>query len=253
MYDFPKVPLGIGQQLDQGFKLARYTYPAAFGVIVLIAIIGVLAALSGAGLDVENTDDPTAIPASFWVGIIIFGVLNAYLYILLVIQVSFAAFGKGDMLDAMSFTLRKFIPLIVMYILYFLALTIGMILLLIPGFILAVSLSLCFYIMALEDAGPVESLKRSHSLIWGGNWWRATIVYTVGTLIVFGFMFLVGIVVGLLGTDLETGQTSMWADILFALLQPLIQPLLFCFGLVVYNDVRIRKEGGDLEDQINNL
>ena len=253
MFAFPKEPLGIGQILDRGFKLVRSVYASSLGVIGIMAIVGVLGAFAGVGMEQFSGEeaDFSVIPMSFWGGLILFGLINVYLYFLLIFRICFAAFGRGDMLDSMLFSFRKLLPAIFMYFLYILAIMVGFVLLLVPGMILMISLSLCFYIMAIEDLGPIDSLKRSHELVWG-NWWRTTIVFTVSGIIVMVFFLLVGILVGVLAA---TGgdENLVFANALIGFLQPLVYPILFSFGLVIYNDLIIRKEGTDLEQQIGDL
>lgn len=65
--------------------------------------------------------------------------------------------------------------------------TIGFILLLVPGVFLAVSYMFVIFAIGVEDAGPIEAMRRS----WGlarGNRWR-----------LFALLFIVAVAVGMLG------------------------------------------------------
>ncbi|MFT4797341.1 MAG: hypothetical protein ACJAR0_001384 [Candidatus Azotimanducaceae bacterium] len=251
MYEFAKGPLGIGQQVDQAIKLTRHIYLSALGVVLLTVSIGVLSAFTNTSF-VEQADDIGSIGASAWAGFIIFTILTVYLYFLLVIQICYRAFGLGDMVDAMTMSFKKLFPLIGLYLGLVLAVSFGMILLIVPGMILVISLSLSMYCMVLEGTGPIESLKRSHSLVWG-NWMRTAMVFSVGGLLLIVFYFIVVFVSATVIFTSDPDSIQFWTSVLTSAITPFAQPFLIAMGLVIYNDVRVRKEGGDLEDQIENL
>ena len=251
MYEFSKQPLGIGQQLDQAIKLTRHVYKSALTVVGLMIAIGVLSTFSGLNVAAE-TMDVESMGVSFWAGMIIFILLNVYLYFLLIVQVSFKAFDRGDLTDAMQVTLKKLLPMLWLFFLLMIAIMGGMILLVIPGLILTISLSMSLYCMALEGTGPLESLKRSHSLVWG-NWTRTAMVFTVGGLLMIVFYLVVGVGVGALVLTSDQDSAQFWTNLLSSVITPFAQPFFIALGLIVFNDVRLRKEGGDLEAQIESL
>jgi len=253
MFQFATEPQGIGQILDQGIKLFRVCFKPLLPILILMMVIGVLNSLvSPVQVQVQEASD---IPITVAAGMIVFGLLNIFLYTALVSRCCDVADDKGDLTDAMEIAFRKFIPVLAMYICYTLALMLGMVLLIIPGMILMFSLMLAIYVMILEDAGPIAALKRSHALVWG-NWWRTATVLTVAGLMLMGFFILVFAIVGgamFFTTPDDPQVVLLMTGFLNAVLTPLINPLLVCILLVLFKDLKVRKEGSDLESAIDTL
>lgn len=142
---------------------------------------------------------------------------------------------------ASRFAFTRMVPLLLAGALAAIGVTIGLFLLVIPGIWLAVMLAMVPQVMAIEDRGVVESLRRSFNLVQG-RWWP-----TIGYLLV----------VGLLGTT--AGQLVQLVAIpLLAIGSVSVSSALgFVFGMLVqgflisaiavlttfwYVDLRSRKE-----------
>ena len=247
-FQYASAPLGIGQLLDQGLKLFRHSLKPLLPVIVLMMVVTFLSSLATGPIVKPEDFTPRVIGS-----MVVSGLIFLYLYMVMIFHcVSLANSQTPSLGDSFSRAVRKIIPLFFMYLLYVVAITIGMIFLLIPGFILMVSLMLAMYAIAIEDAGPFESLKRSHFLVWG-NWWRtATIVTVAGLLLIVVYMTL-GFIVGLFSVMGDEQTLLLATNLLTAIAQPLMQPLFICILLVQFHDLLLRKEGGDLESAIDNL
>jgi hypothetical protein len=150
--------------------------------------------------------------------------------------------------------------LIVMMLLFGIAVTIGLVLLLVPGFILMVSLGLCYNTALFENRGPVEALSESHRLVWG-NWWRTAAILTVGFIIIFVMYMVAGLITGVLTPILVLGggsenvlllsTISGWLIGLF--INVLVMPFYIALPISVYWDVKLRKDGGDLAARVGAL
>lgn len=79
--------------------------------------------------------------------------------------------GKPDLSEALALSVHKFLPLIAMYILFYLIVIFGTVLLIIPGIFLSLKLAYSQYFILLDNKGVIESLRLSW-LIVKGNWWR---------------------------------------------------------------------------------
>ena len=252
MYQFSNEPLGIGQQLDQSVKLTRYTYKSSLPILVLAMIIGVLSVLATGVGAVPAEDGTVDMSGGQAFALIVFGFLQAFLYFLMVARITYEAYGLGDLGDAASFSGRNLHRLVGLYIMLVLVLMIGFILLIIPGLILMISLSVCFYCFILEGTGPIDSLKRSHELIWG-NWMRTMVVLSVGGIVVIVLLMALGFIGGFVGA-LAGAEDFVWmGNLINAALSPLVQPYFVALALVVYRDVKLRKEGEDLSSEIDSL
>ncbi|ACV48203.1 conserved hypothetical protein [Halomicrobium mukohataei DSM 12286] len=82
---------------------------------------------------------------------------------------------------------RALLAAIVANVLVSIAVTLGLIALVIPGLFLSVSFTFVFFAIGVEDQGPVDALRRSWDLATG-NRWR-----------LFGLVLIVGIVAGAVG------------------------------------------------------
>jgi len=79
--------------------------------------------------------------------------------------------GKPELSEAVALSVNKLIPLFVMYILYFLIVMFGSILLIIPGIFLSIKLFYSQYFILFENKSVIESFRSSWQII-KGNWWR---------------------------------------------------------------------------------
>ena len=143
--------------------------------------------------------------------------------------------------------------LIVCSILFALVVGIGFLLFFIPGVILVSGLVLAFPALVLEtEATPSGALARSWTLTRGS---RLRMFGLLLTLLVLLYIPIVAIgavaSVALPGVDF-TGPGSratagLVAVAIAGVVQLLVYPLFYCVLTVAYYDLRVRKEGFDLE------
>jgi uncharacterized membrane protein len=143
--------------------------------------------------------------------------------------------------------------LIVCSILLAMLVGIGLIFFLIPGVILACGLAVAFPALVLEnDATPTGALARSWNLTRGS---RLRLFGLLLTLLVLLYIPLVaiGAVASVLlpasmGAGPGAGATAgLVAVALAGIVQLFVYPLFYCVLTVAYYDLRVRKEGFDLE------
>jgi hypothetical protein len=151
--------------------------------------------------------------------------------------------------DSLRFGGRRLLPLLVLVILRSIGLVIGFLLLIVPGVWLYAAWSVAVPVLLIEQAGPIRSLGRSRRLVQG-SWWRSA-----GVLIVAAVLGLVvgGAIEGLLtGAALASGHPSIGFVVIITVLAAivsavLLQPFSAAVVTVLYYDLRIRREGYDLE------
>ena len=123
-------------------------------------------------------------------------------------------------------------------------------------------LSLLFYALCivLEGDGVLESLRHSHRLVWG-NWWRTAVIVTVVFVVYYVIYLAVEVPFAVVdqmvfATELGDlpgfGQTilSMVGDIIATVLT---FPLMTAVFVAVFHDLKLRKEGQDLEARVEAL
>lgn len=119
------------------------------------------------------------------------------------------------------------------------------------GGYLAILLSCVWPGVMLSGQGPLGALRQSVRLVWG-HWWRVTAVYGAGAAAVLVLAILVGFLIALVvPTDIPVMMAvfTVLANGMVAVVAPFVGALL----LAVFGDLRVRKEGIDLEQRIAGL
>ena len=250
MYQKPNAPLSIGGVLDDGFGLAKASFVQVFPLAVIGAIFSQLPGFIFDEATMPEDFSTTPLLVSMLVSllgsILIFGALIS--------KMNAVCNGQAQSIsEALGVGLSCLIPLVFCSILYVLGIMGGMILLIIPGIILSISLVFGPYLVLTDGLGPVAALRHSHKLVWG-DWWRTTIIFTVVIFVLIAAYMLIGVLGAFAGYADATGMassTSFWDIILIVLISALVTPIFYAFALAVLNDLRLRKEGGDLADRLD--
>jgi hypothetical protein len=126
-------------------------------------------------------------------------------------------------------------------------------LILLAGY-LAIALSCTWPAVLLGGEGPVGALRQSARLVWG-NWWRVCAVFVVGVAAVMVLAILVAIVIALVVPALVADIPVMMAvyRVLANATVALVAPFVGALVLAVFGDLRVRKEGLDLQQRIAGL
>ncbi len=129
----------------------------------------------------------------------------------------------------------------------------GFLLLLIPGVILAVGLALAIPAVVLEPRSSASAaLSRSWELTRGARWRIFGLGVTLLVLLYIPVIAITGLLAVMLpqasGASFGSASVSTVAVLAGAgLVQMFIYPLFYCVLTVTYYDLRVRKEGFDLE------
>lgn len=130
------------------------------------------------------------------------------------------------------------------YILYLLAFMLGFLLLILPGFYVSVVLVFSLPICIIERRSPMDAIKRSMALSKGRFWRIFGTLMLVGLTIFLPF-FVVGFVVGMIGFILEPETGLLLTSLLMDLLGTLLVPFMQVATILIYYDIRSRKEHFD--------
>ncbi|OGC77414.1 MAG: hypothetical protein A2Z27_02030 [candidate division Zixibacteria bacterium RBG_16_50_21] len=144
--------------------------------------------------------------------------------------------AQVDIVDAYDFAFKKYFPLLGTELLAFLAV------LFLSVTIICIPLAIYFIVawlfnspaVALQGTSPAQALKTSSNLV-KGNWWRA-----VGILFL---SFLILLVIGLLFLPL----LFLAPYLVLPVVSIILGPVGFIVVLLLYFDLRVRKEGYTLE------
>lgn len=251
-------PLSVGEMLDAGFRLFRHR----FGTLMICVLVPILpftilgtvlqASIDPNAFDVNATtsdvDSGTA-AAGLAVGSLVQSAAIALAIAACFKAISAAYLGEpADAGDSLRYALGRTIPLLLCYIVFIIIVSIGMILLIIPGIWLATKLSMSFAALVFERKGPLSALGRSWKLT-RDNFWRVFGTLLVVAIIAIVFQLVVGGIVGgiLGGTNASELAAAIVTTILNVLLLAVTYPLWAAVVSVVYYDLRVRNEGFDLQ------
>ena len=264
----PSQPQSIGGVLDTTFQLYKASLVKMIPLSLLMVIAGSPQSIymftrGGVG----NAADPFAIFAmmqsgGYWVAALIG--LAATMWTWSAAYLKIGAIGTGGDLGiatALTQSLSRLPAVLIMVLLFGIALTVGLLLLLIPGLILMVSLGMCFNTALFEEKGPVDALSESHRLVWG-NWWRTAAILTVGFIIIFVIYLIAGMIIGVVAPIIVFGGggtdnlllISMISGLLVGvLMNVLMTPFYISLAIAIYWDLKLRKDGGDLAARVGAL
>lgn len=265
----PSQPQTIGGVLDTTFQLYKASVVKMIPLSLLMVIAGspqsIYMFMRGASAG-GNPADPLAMLAmmqggGYWLAACV-GIIGS-MWMLSAAYLKIHALGTGGDLGigtAVAQALTRLPAVILMVILFGIALTIGLILLLIPGLILMVSLGLCFAAALFDGKGPIDALTESHRLVWG-NWWRTAAILTVGFIIIFVIYLIAGMIIGVItplvvlggGTDNVLLISLVSGLLVGVLMSLLVTPFYISLAIAIYWDLKLRKDGGDLAARVGAL
>lgn len=274
-------PLGVGELIDVALKIWRRHFGTlARIVVVIVAPIQILANLILASVtpdeafletDFETepfgpTTDPTfgdfgPVAPEFDGGDVagfLAGGITALLLPLLASLLASAALlravsvaylgGRPDWKESLQLAARRMGSLIWLAVLMGVGLIVAFLFLFVPGVWLAVSWSVAFAVLVAEDRGGTQALRRSFGLV-RSRWWPTLGALLLGFVLQWIVGFIVGLPLGIIAAISEPGSlTAFLASGVASIVASVVTtPFLAAVFVLVYFDLRVRKEGFDLE------
>jgi len=247
MSTLPQQPSSVPEILSASVKLYADSFTKLIGYSLIIFAANRLLTVFftdvmpavDATLDTEEQQAAMMQMLPSLLGIVfIVTLFSCLFYSAMIYRIDNVANQRDDnFMDALLLAVKKFPIILVAGMLYTIAITIGSVLLVIPGVILMISLAFCGYFILLEDMGAYESLMASHRLVWG-DWWRTNWVFFVPSLILIIVLFIVAFFGGV--TD-PTAESSNTLNIASELLAAVITPYFYVIGYLQYHDLKLRK------------
>lgn len=233
---------GIWSVVKQGCQLFLECFKFVWPLMLIASIVG-------AGVTWLQIQEPIDTSTSLVYSLILL-VVGAYLNAILTLICLNHLFQKtvsiGDLLQPV---LGKLPMLVVVLLIFIFAIVLGMILLIIPAFIVMVSLLPAATLFLIRPMGPVEAISESHRLVWG-HWWRTANVYSVFSMVVLVMLIPIAILAVIL--DLGAFSTIEGAfetiNLFSSLVTPWITGALTTVTLVQIHDLLIRKRGQSLAE-----
>ena len=262
----PSQPQSIGGVLDVSFQL----YKASIGSVWPISLLMIFASspptlymiMKGGGVaDPANPYAALEVMSrpGYWLAYVLSLLMASWVLGAMYIKEHAIAVGEDMSIGgALQASVGRVLPLLFTTILYGIAVAIGTLLLIVPGLILAISLLPAFCVVLFEDKGPLGALSGSHKLVWG-DWWRTSVILTVGFIVVAVAYFAVFAVVGVIAPLVGLGARDVFfyslvtGFVVGGVVNLLLSPYYIALTLSIYWDLKLRKEGGDLAARVGAL
>ncbi len=243
-------PLGVGDLLDETVRLYRRHFALFVGIAAcvfipagLVGFVQQLALLGG--------QTPVMVGLFSLLPAPVLGLANLAMSLAMIYAVSELYLGRNPTIGrAYSGGFRRFGGALGLSLLAGLAL--GLLAITILGIPVAVYFGVCWSValpaLLLEGVGIRRAMGRSRGLVKGG-WWRVLgIVILIGIIqfVIQWFFSFLGTLLGIFAS----GDLTVYAaasTIAGTIGQIAGSPILYCGLVLLYYDLRIRKEGFDLE------
>jgi len=252
----PLRQMGIGELLDAAIKLYRAEWKTLMLIVAIVLVpVSFIEAFATRTLPGPFTEAPLPAPPDAFFGPFIAGAIHTGITVLFVNTFLTAAVARAAsniyLGEAVAlgpiyrFAVTKVHSILWISLLSLLAALLGLILLVIPGIIVFVRLSFASTVLVVERKKGRKALGRSWNLA-KGHFWR-----------LFGALLLANIMAGVIASILAIPGSLAGAAVgpqgwpLTALgdslASVLTTPFLTLITVLLYFDLRIRKEGFDIE------
>ncbi len=237
-YERPTQPLSIDGVLVDGFNLFRASirslYVPAFLLALIVGMIGPIP-FSDDGGDLD-------VGAYYWLRFVASLVAGFYMWGVIAAIVHYiASSSPRGARSPLSIATHRFPTILAVNLLNMLAVSIGALLLIIPGIFLLIALCFSPILPITEGKGPIESLGGSFNLV-KGYWWRAFAIVAI-TLAIGYLMGMASEEIALFQANRFEGDLAKNAvsALTYSALEAIILPLCFCLTYAMYQDLRLRQ------------
>jgi hypothetical protein len=256
-------PLGIGEILDVALKIVWRNLRTLMSVVIFIVlpvqIVSAVINVSAAGPTLDTFGDPgtplTRHDAAAFAGATVTTTVLAFLASTLASGACYRAIASAYLgertgwRESLRYALRFLPSILLVTILTALAAMLGLVLCVVPGVYFWIAFSLAVPALLTENCRGRKALRRSRELV-AGFWWRVLAISALGYLLsaILGGA-LSGTLVGITAFDYSgdslTGATIGVIAQTFSSM--VTTPFVAAFVTVLYFDLRVRKEGFDLQ------
>jgi hypothetical protein len=254
-------PRGVGEILDAAVALyrARFTTLVSLTVIVVIPVqlINVLVVLSSTPNDTTSTNAIFNSHNNIWTPLAgnlvttlltLLGTAFATAAVVRIVSDTYLGTGTPSGRESARFAYRRLGAVLVLTLLVNFLVLAGYALCLIPGIWLQVSLIAAVPSLLLEDLKIGRTLNRSMELV-KGRWWQCFAVHYLGAMLTSIVTFsLAALLLALLHLGIHGSAALAFATgVSNVVTSGRTTPFLAAAIVVVYFDLRVRREGFDVQ------
>jgi hypothetical protein len=253
MFELASGPRDLGEILAQGIRLGQLAFRRLF---MLTSIMEFLALVPTAYFVWGVGDTPMTLLDVFKrmlegdVGLVSLCTLLVLFPIRAIVLMRVASAARGQtfgLREEARKALHLWPALLAAGVVYVIAVFLGIVLLVIPGVILAVSLKFEEFALVLDGKGPIQALNTSHDLVWR-HWWRTLGLLLVMFVPIWMFMSVVGGLIGIDAGNSEemtvTGRSMFEQGVLSMVFYAVLWPFLYSILYVYFHDLKLRKQTG---------
>ena len=260
-------PLAVGEMIDAAIRLFRNNFVTLIkisaavlgplGLLQIIATVAVGPVDFAAFLDVGATPTPEEFFDQMGPVYLVLGVTSIFIGLgsVLVQGASITALAQvyqgiePDWRSSLRAGLRRLLPLTVSTVIVYIVAGIGLVFCLAPGVFLWTMWSVSPAALVTEQKGPVSALSRSWELV-RGRFWPTLGAVVLGYLLYYVASQIISTVTGVITVAgaMATESFSFIPSVIGTVLVSILSaPFLAAIVTIVYFDLRVRKEGYDLE------
>ncbi len=240
----PQENIDIGRIFGRSFQvLGKFALPFIAASLILSAVPGYF--LQSWMADSLDPTNPLALFTSpLYYGSLLVGIIGGALLQAILVRASVQHLsGKPvDIGETFATSLRYIVPLIVMSILIGIGVFIGLIFLIVPGVILYLMWAVAVPVMVEENAGIIDSMKRSAALTSGSKLMIFVLFLLIGIL---SFLLIAVLTLGAgFGGDMNLSTMELIGQAVAGAVSALISSAVVA---ALYVELRTVKEGASLE------
>eukprot|EP00439_Symbiodinium_sp_Y106_P088342 s1_g878.t1 len=234
----------LGNVANRAFGSAIRNFWVFAALTALLVVLPQIAITFLVG-DVQGNVDPSSL-----VPILVFGgvvaILGTFLLQGAIVRGAIVDFnsGRASFGDCLSTGLRHFFPIIVITILVGIGVSLGLLLLIVPGIMIAIAWLVAVPARVVENTGIIDSIRRSSALTRGNRWslfWLLVIYLIV--------VFVISTIVNFLALVGGAASGVSYLAIALSSLTTLLTSILGSTGIAaIYFELRQSKEGIGAEE-----
>ncbi|MBB5745799.1 hypothetical protein [Brevundimonas variabilis] len=231
----------LGRVMERTFTvIGRNIVTFLLAAVILTGIPSVITVIGQGGMPFPTSRQGWLILATGW----FLSLLGAYLLQAAIVHVTVNALNNRTVTlrTALGIAIGKMLPLLGLGLLVFLATMLGMVLLIIPGIIVAVMLCVAGPVLVMEKRSILESFGRSRALTKGFRWpiFGLFVIYMVVATAISGTVTGVSVATG----GAMDGSANPVVTLIFTPLIAVVQAIIGSAGIAaLYYELRTAKEG----------
>lgn len=251
---FTPGPVSIGSVFGKSFSvlfgnILKFILITAFlwvpSILFTIFILGGTTSTSGGTLELSAQG-----PAAFVYGIVMFAA-GTVMYGAVIHMTCQSLAGRPTAVGAaIGKGFSRFFPLLIAYIVLSLLVSVGLLLLIVPGLWALATFALLLPAVVAENMGPFSGMSRSAALTKGYRWkviGASVLLFVLIIAVSFASQFIISLAAAIGGT-ISVSTTLIIAVTGTSILQMLIYLYMLIFYTVLYHQIRIAKEGSSAEE-----